>query len=286
MEIIVGKTAGFCGGVINSIKKTENLLSERDELYCLGELVHNKQVVDKLKDKGLIVVDRLSEVPNGADVVIRAHGIPKEIYELVGFRDIKLIDLTCPKVLKIHEEASRLVEEDYFIILIAQKDHPEAIGTISFCGDDSVILENESQIDEVVSKIFVSNKKKVAVISQTTYSVSKFERCVEMLKSKLRDFEMLINNTICGATHQRQEETRELASKVDAMIIIGGKNSSNTKKLYEVASKESNNTYLIETLSDLEITFDNVNVIGVMAGASTPKESIDEVVLYLSGVDK
>lgn len=286
MEIIVGKTAGFCGGVINSIKKTENLLSERDELYCLGELVHNKQVVDKLKDKGLIVVDRLSEVPNGADVVIRAHGIPKEIYELVGFRDIKLIDLTCPKVLKIHEEASRLVEEDYFIILIAQKDHPEAIGTISFCGDDSVILENESQIDEVVSKIFVSNKKKVAVISQTTYSVSKFERCVEMLKSKLRDFEMLINNTICGATHQRQEETRELASKVDAMIIIGGKNSSNTKKLYEVASKECNNTYLIETLSDLEITFDNVNVIGVMAGASTPKESIDEVVEYLNNVDK
>ena len=286
MEIIVGKTAGFCGGVINSIKKTENLLSERDELYCLGELVHNKQVVDKLKEKGLIVVDRLSEVPNGADVVIRAHGIPKEIYELVGFRDIKLIDLTCPKVLKIHEEASRLVEEDYFIILIAQKDHPEAIGTISFCGDDSVILEDESQIDEVVSKIFVSNKKKVAVISQTTYSVSKFERCVELLKSKLRDFEMLINNTICGATHQRQEETRELASKVDAMIIIGGKNSSNTKKLYEVASKECNNTYLIETLSDLEISFDNVNVIGVMAGASTPKESIDEVVLYLSGVDK
>ena len=286
MEIIVGKTAGFCGGVINSIKKTENLLSERDELYCLGELVHNKQVVDKLKEKGLIVVDRLSEVPNGADVVIRAHGIPKEIYELVGFRDIKLIDLTCPKVLKIHEEASRLVEEDYFIILTAQKDHPEAIGTISFCGDDSVILEDESQIDEVVSKIFVSNKKKVAVISQTTYSVSKFERCVEMLKSKLRDFEMLINNTICGATHQRQEETRELASKVDAMIIIGGKNSSNTKKLYEVASKECNNTYLIETLSDLEISFDNVNVIGVMAGASTPKESIDEVVLYLSGVDK
>ena len=286
MEIIVGKTAGFCGGVINSIKKTENLLSERDELYCLGELVHNKQVVDKLKEKGLIVVDRLSEVPNGADVVIRAHGIPKEIYELVGFRDIKLIDLTCPKVLKIHEEASRLVEEDYFIILIAQKEHPEAIGTISFCGDDSVILEDESQVDEVVSKIFVSNKKKVAVISQTTYSVSKFERCVEMLKSKLRDFEMLINNTICGATHQRQEETRELASKVDAMIIIGGKNSSNTKKLYEVASKECNNTYLIETLSDLEISFDNVNVIGVMAGASTPKESIDEVVLYLSGVDK
>lgn len=286
MEIIVGKTAGFCGGVINSIKKTENLLSERDELYCLGELVHNKQVVDKLKEKGLIVVDRLSEVPNGADVVIRAHGIPKEIYELVGFRDIKLIDLTCPKVLKIHEEASRLVEEDYFIILIAQKDHPEAIGTISFCGDDSVILEDESQIDEVVSKILDSNKKRVAVISQTTYSVSKFERCVEALKSKLRDFEMLINNTICGATHQRQEETRELASKVDAMIIIGGKNSSNTKKLYEVASKECNNTYLIETLSDLEISFDNVNVVGVMAGASTPKESIDEVVLYLSGVDK
>lgn len=286
MEIIVGKTAGFCGGVINSIKKTENLLSERDELYCLGELVHNKQVVDKLKDKGLIVVDRLSEVPNGADVVIRAHGIPKEIYELVGFRNIKLIDLTCPKVLKIHEEASRLVEEDYFIILIAQKDHPEAVGTISFCGNNSAILEDESQIDGVVSKIFESNKKKVAVISQTTYSVSKFERCVENIKEKLIGYDILINNTICGATHQRQEEARELASKVDAMIIIGGKNSSNTKKLYEIALNECNNTYLIETLSDLEISFDNIKLIGVMAGASTPKESIDEVVEYLNNVDK
>ena len=145
MEIVVGKLAGFCGGVINSIVKTEKLLDEYSKMYCLGELVHNKQVVDKLVNKGLIIVESIDEVPRDEKAIVRAHGISKEVYEIAKDKNIELFDLTCPNVLKIHEEANRLVDEGYFIVLTAQKDHPEAIGTISFCGINSFILENETQ---------------------------------------------------------------------------------------------------------------------------------------------
>ncbi len=281
MEIIVGKLAGFCGGVINSVTKTDKILEDGIKTYCLGELVHNKQVVDKLKAKGLVFIESLDEVDDDSRVIIRAHGVPKEVYELADRKNIQLHDLTCPNVLRIHEKAIKLVEEAYFIVLIAQKDHPEAIGTISFCGEDSIILENESEIDEVLKQFNKSNKKKLAVISQTTYSMLKFEKLVEELESRLNDCEIKIDNTICSATELRQKETSKLASEVDAMIIIGGKNSSNTRKLYELASTKCSNTYIIETVNDLEIDLTSYDKVGVMAGASTPKESIDEVVEYL-----
>lgn len=282
MEIVVGKLAGFCGGVINSVVKTEKLLDEYSKIYCLGELVHNKQVVDKLIGKGLIIVDSLEEVPDGEKVIVRAHGIAKEVYELATIKNIELYDLTCPNVLKIHEEASRLVEEGYFVILIAQKDHPEAIGTISFCGNNSFILEKEEQLNEVIEAIKFSGIKKVAVISQTTYSMMKFDKLSELLRNELKEYDVLVNNTICSATELRQKETSELSTNVDAMIIIGGKNSSNTKKLYEIASANCNNSFIIETVED--IMNEDMSIfdkIGVMAGASTPKESIDAVVKYL-----
>lgn len=284
MNIIVGKLAGFCGGVVNSVTKTEKLLDEYNKMKCLGELVHNKQVVDKLESKGLNVVSSLSEVLDGEKLIIRAHGVPKEIYEEADKRNIELFDLTCPKVLKIHEQAEELVKNDYFIILIAQKDHPEAIGTISFCGDNCVILESIEEIDSIMDLVNESSCNKVAIISQTTFSVKKFNDMVDALKDKIVDKELVINNTICSATDLRQKETKEMATKVDAMIIIGGKNSSNTKKLYEIAKKELDDTFIVETVEDLENDFSKYKVVGVMAGASTPKESIEEVVKYLEKI--
>lgn len=281
MKIIVGKLAGFCGGVINSVTKTEEILNKCGQIYCLGELVHNKQVVDKLVANGLIVVNSLDDVENGAKVIVRAHGVAKEVYELAFAKNIELFDLTCPKVLKIHDEAKKLVNEDYFIILIAQEIHPEAIGTISFCGENSTILENEEQINNVVDLIVKSQKKKVAVISQTTFSVKKFKFLVDELSKKLKAYNLLVNNTICSATDLRQKETLKIASEVEAMIIIGGKNSSNTKKLYEIASSKCSNSFIIETLEDLNYDVSQFSSLGVMAGASTPKESIQEVVNYL-----
>ncbi len=279
MEVIVGKLAGFCGGVINSVSKTEKLLNEIGSIYCLGELVHNKQVVDKLKSKGLEVIESLSEVEDGSKVIIRAHGVPDTVYEEAQNRNIELYDLTCPNVLRIHEEAKKYVNDNYYIILIAQKNHPEAIGTISFCGDNCSIVEDIDDIDNLNI-----NLDKIAIISQTTISVVKFNEYVDILKNKYVDKEILINNTICNATELRQKEVLELSTKVDAMVIIGGKNSSNTKKLYEIASKECSNTFIIEQLVDLEYDMREFNVVGVMAGASTPKESINEVVDYLEKV--
>lgn len=285
MEIIVGKLAGFCGGVINSVTKTEELLQNNHNLYCLGELVHNKQVVDKLKNNGLKIIEALNDVSDNSNVIIRAHGVAKDVYEEAKIRNINLYDLTCPKVLNIHDMAQKLVKEGYFIILIAQKVHPEAIGTISFCGKDSIILEEESQINEIISVFKNSKKNKVAIISQTTFSVNKFNNLVRELKRELVDIDILVNNTICSATDLRQKETNEISKKVDAMIIIGGKNSSNTKKLYEIALSHCENSYIIETLDDLNIDLSKYESVGVMAGASTPKESIEEVIEYLKGVN-
>lgn len=285
MNIVVGKLAGFCGGVINSVSKTDKLLEDGIKTYCLGELVHNKQVVDKLKEKGLLFIDTLEEVEDGSRVIIRAHGVTKETYELAKKKKLDIIDLTCPNVLRIHEKAIKLVEDDYFVVLIAQKDHPEAIGTISFCGKDSVILEDKNGILEVVRLFKNSSKTKVAVISQTTYSMIKFDELVEELKNQLNDYKINIDNTICSATELRQKETSKLSEEVDAMIIIGGKNSSNTKKLYDIASSKCKNTYIVETIDDLKEDMSVFDIVGVMAGASTPKESIDEVVDSLKSVN-
>ena len=281
MKIIVGKLAGFCGGVINSVSKTDKILNYGIKTYCLGELVHNKQVVDKLEKKGLIVVDSLDNVEDGSRVIIRAHGVPKDVYDLAKKRNLELYDLTCPNVLRIHEKAVKYKEEGYFIVLIAQKDHPEAIGTISFCGDDSIILEDNEGINNVIDRFNKSGKKKLAIISQTTYSMAKFDKLVFELKERLKDNEIKVDNTICSATELRQKETSKLAGDVDAMIIIGGKNSSNTKKLYELASSKCKNSFIIETVKDLDNDFSCFNMVGVIAGASTPKESIEEVVEYL-----
>ena len=283
MEVIVGKTAGFCGGVFNSVSKTEKVLDELKSCYCLGELVHNQQVVDKLNNKGLIVINDLNDIYD-TKVIVRAHGITKETYEIAKDHNIELIDLTCPKVLKIHDIAKDYVNDGYYIILIAKRDHPEAIGTYSYCGSNSFVLENDSQLKELLDSINNSSCNKIAIIAQTTFSVKGFNELCNLIKEKVVDKEIVINNTICNATSIRQDETDKLSKEVDTMIIIGGKNSSNTKKLYEVALTNCDNTIIIETLSDLDInSLKYSKRIGVMAGASTPIDSIDEVVNFLKG---
>ena len=281
MNIILGKKAGFCGGVINSVNKSNELLDKYNDLYCLGEIVHNKQVVQSLEDKGMTFVESLSEVKDGSNVVIRAHGVPKSVYEEAGRRNINLFDLTCPKVLLIHKEAEDLVNDGYYIILVGKKDHPEIIGTISYCNEDSLIIENQQDVDNVVEFVLNKGYKRVALLCQTTYSLSKFKEIEEMLKIDFKDLDFKIINTICNATELRQKETEELSREVDAMIIIGGKNSSNTKKLYEIASSNTV-TYLIETVDELDDSIFEYENVGVMAGASTPKESIDDVITYLN----
>ncbi len=282
MEVILGKTSGFCGGVIRSVLETEKVLDKYGDTYCLGELVHNKQVVDKLEKKGLVVVDTLDNIPSQSRVIIRAHGVTKEVYEQAKEKNLNLVDLTCLKVIKIHEMAEKLVDDGYFIVLAGQKSHPEAIGTISFCGENSAIIENLDEIDFIIDSIKNSGLKKVAIIAQTTYSMDKYDQIVEVLSKKNGDsYEFEIQKTICNATEMRQNECKEIASKVDAMIIIGGKHSSNTLKLYDIASSLCNNSYIVETADDLIEDYSIFDKVGVMAGASTPKSSIEEVLKKL-----
>lgn len=285
MEIIVGKTAGFCFGVANAINKTEKFLNKYENLYCLGELVHNKQVIEDLEKKGLKFIDNIKQAKD--NLIIRAHGEPKETYQKAIELGINTLDLTCPRVLKIHSIATEYLKNGYYIFLIGQKEHPETIGTISYCGENSSIIQTEEDIQNAFSKLYKSNINKVLVLSQTTYSMEKFNEIVELIERNLEDknIELEIKNTICNATKLRQEETEKIAKTVDLMIIIGGKNSSNTNKLYGISSNYCENCILIETKNEIEKEYvKKFEKIGIMAGASTPQKSINSVVEMLEEI--
>ena len=266
----VGKTAGFCGGVSLCVKRLNEEIDINDVVYCLGEVVHNKDVVSDFEEKGVIFVDSLDDIPDGSIVAFRAHGVVKSIYEDAEKRGMRIVDLTCPKVFNIRNIVKPYLDDAY-VILIAQKTHPEALSTISFCGDNSCIVEDISDLD--LSKM--NNFSRVVVIAQTTFNEKKFLEYCDIIKNKFNG-EVIVNNTICNATHIRQEETRDMAKNKDTMIIIGGKNSSNTRKLYDISSEFCTNTLICENISDLDVSkvFGNI---GIMAGASTPKNVIDEV---------
>lgn len=286
MEIVVGKTAGFCYGVKRAVEGAEKVIeSTNGKVYGLGEIVHNKEVVEKLSKKGIKFIENIDEAKD--NVIIRAHGIDKDTYKKAEELKINVIDYTCPNVLKIHKIAEEYSRKGYYIILFGNKIHPENIGTISYCGKNYSVIEEESEIDEAIENIKKSKITDVAIISQTTYSTSKFEKYTKILKEKLekKNINLIIKNTICNATEIRQKETEELSKKQDYMIIIGGKNSSNTKHLYEIASKYCKNTICIEIAIELNLKeISKYEKIGIMAGASTPNESIDEIVNKIKNI--
>lgn len=280
MEIIIGKTSGFCYGVKNAVDKaTEELEKSSEKVYCLGELVHNKQVTNKLQEKGLVFIDTIHEA-NGK-TIIRAHGIKKEIYHQAKELNIELKDLTCPKVLKIHEIVEEHSNNGYYIFLVGIANHPETIGTYSFCGENSSIIEKIGDLEEVVSKFQQTNLKKALLITQTTFNLREFEEIAQTLEEmlKLNSLELKAINSICLSTETRQKETEKLSQEVDLMIIVGGKNSSNTRKLYDISLKNCKNVMFAETKQDIDINYiKQFEKIGVMAGASTPCESINDIV--------
>lgn len=282
MELIVGKLAGFCAGVKNAVDKTEKELESSKNIFCLGELTHNSVVMSKLISNGLKIIDKIED---GKDkVIIRAHGVKKEIYTKAKQMGIELIDLTCPKVLKIHEEAGKYANNNYFIFLIAESIHPETIGTYSFCGENSFIIENENDVTSAIHSFENSNLKDILVISQTTFGVEKFNNIVDKLEKSIdkNKINLVINKTICNATSLRQEEAEKISKQVDLMIVIGGKNSSNTKKLFEIANKNATKAILVESKDELiNEDFTKYEKIGITAGASAPKESIEEVINLL-----
>lgn len=282
MEILVGKTAGFCYGVKRAVDGAKSeIKEEKGSIYCLGKIVHNKQVVETLEKEGITFIENIEEAKG--KTIIRAHGVPEEIYKEAEKRNIELKDYTCPNVLKIHKIVEEYSKKGYYVFLCGSKKHPENIGTISYCKNNSYIIEKEEDTLKALEQLEKTGIKKLLVISQTTYSIEEFYIIEEIINNELpKNVELIVKNTICRATELRQNETEEISKKVDSMIIIGGKNSSNTKKLYEIALKNCRNTICIETKDELnEESYKDSNKIGIMAGASTPQKSIDEVVNML-----
>lgn len=290
MEVILGKLAGFCNGVRNAVEKTEELLKNRDKIYCLGELAHNKQVIKDLENDGLIIVDDLNEVPNNSEVIFRAHGVTKSVYQLAKEKNLTVYDYSCVRVIKLHEDVENMNNNDYYIFLFGDNNHPEVIGTKSFANSEEItVLKDIKEVDSAINNLKKSNLNKLYICAQTTFSLKKFDELVSIIEEKLEknnnddNIEIKINKSICEVTEIRQMETENLAREVDFMVIIGGKNSSNTIKLYEISKKNCKRAIHIETKEELEnVDFSKVSKVGVMAGASTPKKSINEVIEYLN----
>ena len=280
MEVILGKTSGFCFGVKNAIDGAEKELKNNNKVYCLGEIIHNEEVIKDLENKGLEIIDDINDAFD--KVIIRAHGVPKEVYEIGKKRNIEILDYTCPFVLKIHNTVVEYAKNNYFIFLLGIKNHPETVGTISFCGNNSYLIETLDDISNALKSFDNSGLENLLIISQTTFSVSLFENIVNNIQSSLSSkVNLVIKNTICNTTSMRQKEAEQLSKNVDLMIIIGGQHSSNTKKLYEISKKHCKNVLLIQTEKNLKQEyFHDIGKVGIMAGASTPQSIIEDVVNF------
>ena len=284
MEVVIGKTAGFCPGVKFAVEKANELLNENNKIYCLGEIIHNKQVIKSLEEKGMITVDSLDQIPDGETVIFRAHGEPKDVYDFAKEKSLKICDLTCGKVRLIHDKVYKK-KENSFIIIFGKSTHAETIGTKGFAGKNSYIVETKDDILDAFMQFEKTGLSNVYVVSQTTLSSTYFDELSELIRKKFSKTNCVIDKTICDATEKRQAETEKLSKDFHTMIIIGGKNSSNTKELVNIAKNNCEKTFSIETADELELeNFKNIDKVAIMAGASTPEKSIIEVKDKLSNI--
>lgn len=279
MEIIIAKNAGFCFGVKRAVDMTKNELQKvNTTIYSYGPLVHNKQAVAALEDEGLITIEDYEGIKEGT-VIVRSHGIPKSVAERIKELNHNLVDCTCPYVLSVHKKVEDYSNKGYDIIIIGDAKHPEVIGINGWCGNKAYIINSE---EEAFS---LPNFQKVCVVSQTTNRFEKFDQLSKIVAKKAE--EMILYNTICNATKVRQESVEEVSKKVDAMVVIGGIDSSNTKKLAEISRKYCKNVFHIETIEDLSLQdIQNFNTIGITAGASTPDWIIKEAVEAMDNLNK
>jgi len=273
MIIKRAKYAGFCFGVDKAVKTAFDLNYDGN-VYTLGELIHNRQVIDALEQKGIKVLESIDQLKEGDCVIIRAHGIGKSTYEALNSRKVKVIDATCPYVKRIHEIVKAQNEDGCRIVIVGDPTHPEIIGINGWCEGKALIISDESEVEQLPY-----SDEKAVTVAQTTYKRAKYEEICELLKKK---FAFVIKfDTICNATVQRQTEAAELSRNVEVMIVIGGKNSSNTQKLYEICKENCSRTYLIENADELPLFDKNVKTVGITAGASTPEAVIKEVIFHM-----
>jgi 4-hydroxy-3-methylbut-2-enyl diphosphate reductase len=274
LEFIIAETAGFCFGVSRAIDTVyDNVKECKTKIYTLGPIIHNKQVVDDLHSKGVDAIDSIKDIKDKkSKVVVRTHGIAKEVYNELEINNIEYIDATCPYVRKIHKIVEKHYNDGYRIIIVGNREHPEVIGINGWCNNSAIIVDN---VEDVKEKLKCTDK--TCVVAQTTINREKWDDITRYIKSHCQ--EALIFDTICSATNLRQSEAEKIAKQVDIMLVIGGKHSSNTQKLAEICSRYCKDTYHIETFEELP---QNLNLsdkkIGITAGASTPAWIIKEVI--------
>ena len=284
MKVKVAETAGFCFGVKRAVDKVYELIdTEQKPIFTLGPIIHNEGVVADLEARGVHVIteadlDSPDDTLQNGTVVIRSHGVGKPIYDKLKEKGISYVDVTCPFVLKIHRIVEKQSHAGKHVVIFGDPDHPEVKGICGWCQGSYTVLKGRKDTEQFTPP----NGKDICVVSQTTFNYNKFKELVEILCKKRYDNSVLnmgdILNTICNATEERQKEAQNIAGEVDTMLVIGGRHSSNTQKLFEICKEECGNTYYIQTPVDLDSEmFHHSSYVGITAGASTPKKIIEEV---------
>ena len=243
-EVIIADKTGFCMGVKRAVETAKKICG--NDVYILGELIHNKSVVKEITDTGTKIINSIDEINSGT-LIIRSHGVGEDVLQqLENKKDVKVINCTCPFVVKIHKIVQEYYNKGYQIVIIGQKGHPETLGINGWCKNSAIFIEDENQQIELV------DTQKVCVVSQTTYDRGKFEKILDKIrKINLKTVEIF--DTICYTTKENQAQADDLSKKCDAMVVIGGKNSSNTAKLRDICSKNCKNVFYVESANELDI---------------------------------
>ncbi len=281
MTIRVAKTAGFCFGVKRAVEIVYNMLDEGKRVCTLGPIIHNMEMVNELKERGCNSIDSVEECPEGATVVIRSHGVGKNVYDKLSELGIDYVDATCPFVKKIHRIVKQAGEQNIPVLIAGNKNHPEIQGIMGHCAGDCFTFNSDDELNELIPKIPFEKNNDVFVVAQTTFSKKEWKKCLKTVKKVYTNAKIF--DTICKATSERQEEAEEISSGSDLMIVIGDRHSSNTAKLYDICSRQCGRTFLIETAKELDKNLVSISrSIGVTAGASTPARIIKEVLDTMS----
>ena len=285
MKITLAETAGFCFGVKRAVDTVYELINEGQKVCTLGPIIHNPQLVSDLESKGVRVIEDVSEAKYGEILVIRSHGVPEEIMKQAEASSVKTVDATCPFVSKIHKIVKEASADDQPVLIAGDAKHKEVIGIIGHTNGEAFVFEDEKSLQNLLEKHTELKERAVTVVAQTTFNEKTWEKCEKFLKKYCTN--PRIFGTICNATSMRQTEAAELSRQNDTMIVIGGRHSSNTRKLYDVCSENCKNTFQIETARELEAHFFMASKsIGVVAGASTPAAIIKEVIKTMTEILK
>ena len=274
MKVTTAKTAGFCFGVKRAVELVQAELAKGHKVYTYGPIIHNEQVVRELEQKGAQVIYAPEELDGKetGTLVIRSHGVTKQLLEQLAASGMEILDATCPFVKKIHRIVEEQSRQGRRIVVIGNREHPEVQGILGWCHREAIVVETE----EMAENIGIKTYEKLCIVAQTTFNSKKFEELVEIIAKK--GYDIFVLGTICDATEKRQAETERLAREHEAMIVIGGTHSSNTRKLYEISKQQCVNTYFIQKLSDLDLSvLKSFRSVGITAGASTPNNIIEEV---------